>query len=602
MLALYPAAQITSASFVNPTNPIQISIIFQEPMTTLNISMIQLNSAAMNTEIPVVGQGSAASPFQFSIRATAQLVTVTLPEGSVTSLTTNLTNTLSSWQLIYAPESLTTLSSAFYEPLRELRDNGQRWSVGKPNGGWFVTPIHANMIAETGKVLVTGWGRVEEFACTSKGSRRMGLSYLIDPVDFTSPVLDSYNITNIDESPRLSGDVLYCAGHTTLRDGRKLFTGGAWYKNLSRPEEKEYGIDYARMYDPKTNKFTQIPGTMPIGASWYPTNTHLPNGKVLVTGGFYAYCTTSDCTNPAIAMFDPFAYDNGNDPWKLLLAATESNKLINPGVKDYTHTIVLAEPVVRNNITYDLFMMGSAAHVLLFSTADTTPKELRFYEPHNSVRPSTSCAESATAVLLPTHEIMTMGGCQTSQIDIYNVQTDSWKTIETGIIRNNPASILLPTGEVLLINGENGVLDQTLPGLKQNDPRYPQLFNPFTLQISTYNISDSRFRGYHSMAALLKDGRILSGGGVHSRGDIGCEQPTLRIFTPHYQNKPKPIFDQQYHPGNKQTVTAGQQFTVGYTGPTVQSVVLLASQAFTHSFCQNQRYISLNFTSTPCFD
>ena len=45
-------------------------------------------------------------------------------------------------------------------PLIELRDNTSIWSKEKPDGGWWVTPIHASLLPN-GKVLITGWSRSE---------------------------------------------------------------------------------------------------------------------------------------------------------------------------------------------------------------------------------------------------------------------------------------------------------------------------------------------------------------------------------------------------------------------------------------------------------
>ena len=46
-----------------------------------------------------------------------------------------------------------------------------------------------------------------------------------------------------------------------------------------------------------------------------------------------------------------------------------------------------------------------------------------------------------------------------------------------------------------------------------------------------------RFRGYHNMAALMKDGRVLVGGGMDYSGDVGCEHPNVRLYNPPYTSK-----------------------------------------------------------------
>src|SRR5262249_14201812 len=110
----------------------------------------------------------------------------------------------------------------------------------------------------------------------------------------------------------------------------------------------------------------------------------------------------------------------------------------------------------------------------------------------------------------------------------------TWRTKDTGIGRRNGASVLLPDGKVLLVNGwdEEG----RLPG----DRKRPQVLDPKTLAVDTFGAwhDDSRERGYHSFALLLKDGRVLIGGGIYPRVDgveiasIGCERTDVRIYEP----------------------------------------------------------------------
>ena len=139
------------------------------------------------------------------------------------------------------------------------------------------------------------------------GRRISSTSWLLDPLD---PVLSgsatgsasaTLNITRISEDAEypfetqgerranphaatqeghpIDGDAIYCAGHTTLQDGRVFFVGGARYAYTSSEQEREYGLDYVRLYDPATNSFTRFSASrMPLGRSWYPTAGRLPDG------------------------------------------------------------------------------------------------------------------------------------------------------------------------------------------------------------------------------------------------------------------------------------------------------------------------------------
>jgi hypothetical protein len=55
------------------------------------------------------------------------------------------------------------------------------------------------------------------------------------------------------------------------------------------------------------------------------------------------------------------------------------------------------------------------------------------------------------------------------------------------------------------------------------------------------------FRGYHSTSGLLRDGRVVVGGGMHHHGDVGCEHATMRVFSPPYL-----FYDDGYRPVIKQ--------------------------------------------------
>lgn len=182
-------------------------------------------------------------------------------------------------------------------------------------------------------------------------------------------------------------------------------------------------------------------------------------------------------------------------------------------------------------------------------------------------------------------------------IDIYNVRNDSWTRIQSHIGRGVPASILLPDGRVLLISGETPWVDQNIfaDSLGSNDARIPVIFDPETQEVSYEITSDfDVFRGYHNMASLLPDGRVVVGGGFNQYGDVGCENPNLRIFSPSY-------FDSQNRPSVEsdidQIALSQSTIIIEYKGPRLHAkkgVALLAAQAFTHSYGQNQRYVRLD--------
>ncbi len=116
----------------------------------------------------------------------------------------------------------------------------------------------------------------------------------------------------------------------------------------------------------------------------------------------------------------------------------------------------------------------------------------------------------------------------------------------------------------------------------------PELFNPNT---GEWTVMAPQIvpRTYHSTAALLADGRVISAG----TNDRGSMQQTYEIFSPPYLFK-----------GARPTITAvpstlsyGANFTI--TTPDAASitrVALLRPGASTHADDFDQRYVDLTFT------
>jgi hypothetical protein len=68
---------------------------------------------------------------------------------------------------------------------------------------------------------------------------------------------------------------IFCAGHSTLADGRLLLAGGT--------DADGVGIDASYIYDPVSRAWTKQPDMAAF--RFYPTNTTLGDGRVLVTAG-----------------------------------------------------------------------------------------------------------------------------------------------------------------------------------------------------------------------------------------------------------------------------------------------------------------------------
>src|SRR5215471_6796180 len=82
--------------------------------------------------------------------------------------------------------------------------------------------------------------------------------------------------TNTNSAILQTGANIFCGGHAFLPDGELIVAGGYAGNYV--------GIANAYRYNPFTNSWTRLPDMN--NNRWYPTNTTLPNGDMLVVSGW----------------------------------------------------------------------------------------------------------------------------------------------------------------------------------------------------------------------------------------------------------------------------------------------------------------------------
>ena len=342
---------------------------------------------------------------------------------------------------------------------------------------------------------------------------------------------------------------LFCAGHTNLADGTVFIAGGhiADYN----------GYPHAVIYDSGKNTFTSVPD-MNTGR-WYPTVTELPNGDVLVVSGDINSNTNVDAL--------PQVFQMSTKTWRNLTTAQLSmplypNMLVAPNGKVFD-----AGPS-RQSRYLNTSGTGSWSNV-----AVTNFGASRDYGP---------------ILMYDVGKVLAVGGSDpptaTAEIIDLNATTPAWKfTGSMHFARRQHNAVILPDGKVLIVGGSSG------SGFDNSStPVAPtEMWNPATGTFTTM-ASIAVYRGYHSTALLLPDGRVLSAG-----GNVGGAN--AQLFSPPY------LFAGARPSINSAPTSAGYGQTVFVGTPDVASisqVTFIRAGSTTHTNDMSQRFMRLSFTKT----
>jgi hypothetical protein len=184
-----------------------------------------------------------------------------------------------------------------------------------------------------------------------------------------------------------------------------------------------------------------------------------------------------------------------------------------------------------------------------------------------------------------------------------------WQLKSNGPSRTMANAVILPTGQVLILGGSTTV-DSC-----DADPTIPIAYAPVIYDIgssptspgsvvATMNESNKLGglpvpRLYHSMAALLEDGRVLHAAGetYPVSAGFGPSGKTGEVFSPPYlfQGTRPTITSAPSDAGFWSTSTPTMQVMINHSFP-IDRIVLLRLATVTHAFDIDQRYIELPFT------
>ncbi|MGH9862150.1 MAG: galactose oxidase-like domain-containing protein [Candidatus Acidiferrales bacterium] len=358
------------------------------------------------------------------------------------------------------------------------------------------------------------------------------------------PKTDSFRLL---ERP---GYEIFCAGHTLLADGQVLVVGGHVTGMVGSPR--------ASLFNPFRESWTSLPDM--AAGRWYPTATALPTGEALALSG---------ALNETAVNRLPEVWQPARSSWRPLSTALHSQYLYPWMFVVPNGKVFYAGPTVASRF---LDVSGTGAW--------SSPLFSHFVGPRLE----------GSAVLYEPGKVLIVGGGDppTASAEVIDLTSASpfWRNVapltQPRLYLN---ATLLPDGTVLVTGGTTA----TEPDEAELAVRQPELWSPVSETWTTL-ASNAVYRGYHSVALLLPDGRVLSTGGDHN-----ATHPTAEFFSPPYLFKgPQPTIASV-----RKAVTYGQTFFVRTPeAGDIAQVTWIRLPAVTHSFDQNQGINFLTFSAT----
>ena len=388
------------------------------------------------------------------------------------------------------------------------------WSAPFP---WPVVSLHTSLLP-TGRVLSWGLAGAPQVWDPSTGQ----FTEVASPVE------------------------LFCAGHSLLPDGRVLVAGG----HIAN----DRGIADVTIFSPGTESWT--PSTAMRRGRWYPTNTTLANGSVLIIAG-------RDEVGDEVA--EPEIWSSS-------------------GIRELTGASLVLPYYPRTFLAPNgqVFYAGELQTTRYLSTSGTgkwiTVGERRYGN-----------RSYGAAVMYDDGKILYVGGgrsTNTAEIIDLNSASPTWQwTGSMAFARRNLNATVLPTGEVLVTGGSSAIAFNNV----SQGVRAAEIWNPAT-GLWTTVASNAIKRTYHSTTLLLPDGRVL-----HTGSGEGAEMPDERnaeLYSPAYLSMgPRPTITDA-----PALVGYGTSFRVASPDAAdIAKVSLIRLGSVTHAFDMNQRFQWLTF-------
>ena len=374
---------------------------------------------------------------------------------------------------------------------------------------------------------------------------------------------------------------LFCAGQSFLANGNLMLAGG------TLQYDPFCGMPTAFIFAPSTGQLTQV-ASMNSGR-WYPTLLTLGSGTIFALSGLDVQGNLN--VNPEIYSS---SFATG---WKIFSQPTSP-------FPQYAHLFLLSSGKIFYSGAYMAASNNVAPTIL---TLPSTFTQAITETPVAGLEAADSGNQGASVLLPPAQDqkVMICGGGNydtgqaTDRVNIIDLKASN-PTYTTAASLNygrmHLSAVLLPDRTVFVCNGSQAEKDVT----KGNLPA--EIYNPVTntwTVVATPNVSD---RVYHSIALLLPDGRVVTGGGNPQRQSLcvannqppeDCQDMRLEIYSPAYMSQIRPVIQKA-----PSTIKYAQAITLQTPqAMKIKWAHLLKPMATTHSCDTEQRLVDLPIAS-----
>lgn len=424
---------------------------------------------------------------------------------------------------------------------------------------WPIIPIHAVLLPD---------GRVMSYGTRPNGAQTGQFNYDVwTPNAGTGAA--SHNLL-----PNVTGTDLFCSGQSVISsnsaalNGQVLMTGGDSHDPVTFV--RNFSNNATTIFNPQTNTIRSAQAM--VYKRWYPSVITLNTGDKLVLGG-----REDKAPTPAIV---PELFTR-NGEWRLLTGATSDAAFGIP--RDAWYYPRAVQMPQSNNV----FVLSHEGKMFLLNPAAANGAGSIAQLPQQT---------SVSNFLLPTVQftqgqlLSIRGNRKVVTIGLNGTQPKIAPTADISAVRLWSNATLMADGKVLVTGG-------SAVGNQETSVAYAaETWDPTTGKW-TLGASASKPRLYHSMALLLPNGTVLTGGG----GAPGPQkQLNAEIYYPPYlytaagTNAVRPTL---VTAPTLLTPKAGTTFaaTVG-AGDTIGRITLLRTGSVTHSTNPDQNFQQLGFT------